>query len=181
MPPFVENVEEDLKHATDKSKTQIKKEMLCLQETGLRLATLSLKEQQQIDLPDDLRKSLQDYKNIKQNGARRRQGQWIGRLMRDLPEETLKKINAFFSLRDGKDKAYTAYLKRLEQTRNALIENADTLTEYLNTHPTADATYLRQLLRKNQEEIRRDKPRHAYREIFQFLKAIEPYQASSLD
>ena len=178
MPPFVENVEKGLKHSSHKSRTQIKREMLHLQETGLRLATLSLKEQQQIDLPDDLLKSLHDYKNTKQNGAKHRQGQWIGRLMRDLHQETLVKINTFLALKDGKDKVYIAYLKRLEQTRNALMEDAHALTEYLNAHPQVDATYLRQLLRKNQEEIKGNKPRRAYKEIFRLLKAIEPYLAS---
>jgi len=65
-----------------KSKTQKKKEALALQKLGEKLVTLSTEQLEDIDMPEDLYNAVREAKAISSHGARRRQMQYIGTLMR---------------------------------------------------------------------------------------------------
>ncbi|MBN1931285.1 MAG: DUF615 domain-containing protein [Desulfobacterales bacterium] len=76
-----------------KSRSQIKREMTALQKIGELLVDLSVEQIQRMDLPSDLKDAVLDAKNIKKHGARRRQLQYIGTLMRNVdPEPILKAL-----------------------------------------------------------------------------------------
>ncbi|MGC1456216.1 MAG: ribosome biogenesis factor YjgA [Nitrospirota bacterium] len=64
------------------SKTQKKKEALSLQALGERLVTLSLEQLKNIELPSDMLSAVILAKKLKKHGARLRQMQYIGTLMR---------------------------------------------------------------------------------------------------
>jgi ribosome-associated protein len=64
------------------SKTQKKKEALSLQALGERLVTLSLEQLKNIELPSDMFNAVILAKKLKKHGARLRQMQYIGTLMR---------------------------------------------------------------------------------------------------
>ncbi|MCV2503359.1 MAG: DUF615 domain-containing protein [Neisseriaceae bacterium] len=157
------------------SKTKMKQEMHNLQDIGKRLTTLSKEERAKLHLPDSLEDAIQDYSKIQSNGANRRQLQFIGRLMRDLPEENVQIILTYFSIIDGNNQSHNAYIKRLERLREELINEENALTTYLNQHPDIEATYLRTLIRNCKKELANNKPPRAYREIFKFLKEVEPF------
>src|SRR4030067_2482694 len=64
------------------SKRQKKKEALSLQAMGERLVALSSEQLKNIDLPVDLLNAVTLAKSLKKHGARLRQMQYIGTLMR---------------------------------------------------------------------------------------------------
>lgn len=73
------------------SKSQRKRDMLALQEIGLKLMTLSASQLDKLSLPDSLRESIDHGKTLKAHEAKRRHAQYIGKLMRNVDIEALKK------------------------------------------------------------------------------------------
>lgn len=166
-----------IEHTDNKiSKTKLKQEMHNLQNLGKRLAALSYRERIKLKIPAKLEEAIQTYLKIKSNSAYRRQLQFIGRLMRELEEENIQTIWAYFSIQDGNHFAHSAYIKRLEQTREALINDNNVLTKYIDQNPTIESTYLRTLIRNYKKEQQSGKSIKSYQEIFTFLKATEPFE-----
>ena len=64
------------------SKSQKKREADALQKVGVQLIDLPLTKLDTIPLPENLRQAILDAKLIKSHGAKRRQAQLIGKLMR---------------------------------------------------------------------------------------------------
>lgn len=73
------------------SKTQRKKDMIFLQKLGETLVGLSESQLAKIPLPDDLLESIYLVRSLKSHGAKRRQLQYIGRLMREIDPEPIQK------------------------------------------------------------------------------------------
>jgi ribosome-associated protein len=65
-----------------KSKSQKKREADALQQLGVALVDLRLDQLKQLLLPELLHKAILDAKKITSHGAKRRQAQLIGKLMR---------------------------------------------------------------------------------------------------
>src|SRR5687768_1281040 len=66
------------------SKTRLKREMHALQDIGEQLVQLDLKRLVELGLPETLTDAILDAKRMTKHGARRRQMQFIGKLMRDV-------------------------------------------------------------------------------------------------
>lgn len=66
------------------SKSQRKREMLALQDLGKELVALGPNQLAQLDLPASLLEAVRVAQRISAFGARRRQLQYIGRLMREV-------------------------------------------------------------------------------------------------
>jgi ribosome-associated protein len=67
-----------------KSRSQKKRESAALQQAGERLARLSPAEWADLDLPEELSAALCELRGMRTREARRRQMQYIGRLMRGI-------------------------------------------------------------------------------------------------
>lgn len=152
------------------SKSQLKREMNALQDMGAELATLSPAQLSKIDLPDNLRSALHDAKRITQNGARKRQRQYIGKLMREIDPEPIK---ALLDEIKGVSAAANARQHKLERLRTQLMENEEVLGDIARQHPQADIQHLRQLRRNVLKEQQLNKPPRAYRELFLVLRELE--------
>ena len=75
------------------SKSQRKRDMAALQTLGETLATLPATRLQRCQLPDTLLQGIADFQRLpNKHGARRRQLQYIGKLMRTLDEDQLAQI-----------------------------------------------------------------------------------------
>ncbi|MDA8416102.1 MAG: DUF615 domain-containing protein [Betaproteobacteria bacterium] len=66
------------------SKSQRKRDMTALQNLGESLLGLNRHQLDQLDLPESLYDAIQEAKSITAHGARRRQLQFIGKLMRQV-------------------------------------------------------------------------------------------------
>lgn len=152
------------------SKTRKKREMHELQALGAELARLSEAQLESIELPEDLREALLEAKRISSHEAKRRQMQYIGRLMRGLDPAP---IRARLGEIEGSSAQATARHRRLESWRERLLGDDEALTEFAAEHPGADLQALRTLIRNARKEGGAGKPPRAYRELFRVLKAIE--------
>lgn len=151
------------------SKTQMKKQMDSLQDLGMQLTKLSADTLKKIGLPEDLYEAVVTYKKITSNGALKRQAQYIGRLMRDTDPEPIERYLA--KLR-GDNAAHNAFLQRVEQARDRLIEGDHALTAFIADYPHADAGKLRTLIRNTRKEQELNKPPKNFRALFQEIKTV---------
>ena len=83
-----------------KSRTLNKKEDRALQRLGERLVALPLSQLETMELPDELMAAIELARKIKSHGARRRQMQYIGVLMRQIDPQPIE--TALESIRSGK-------------------------------------------------------------------------------
>jgi ribosome-associated protein len=155
------------------SKTKRKKDMLALQDIGRALVELSPAHLDSIELPSELRSAVAEARRLKTHEAKRRQLQYIGRLMRDVDVEPIRaQLDAF----EGNSAQATAAHKRLEAWRARLLADDEALTEFAAEHPGADLQALRALIRNARKEQKAARPPRAYRELF---RAIKECSASS--
>jgi ribosome-associated protein len=152
------------------SKTKKKREMHELQALGVALAALPESQLQAMSLHEDLLEALLEAKRIRSHEARRRQMQYIGRLMRDLDPAP---IRAQLAEVEGHSAQANARHRRLETWRSRLLGDDGALTALAADYPGADLQVLRTLIRNARKEAAEGKPPRAYRELFRVLKDIE--------
>ena len=152
------------------SKSQLKREMTALQDLGAELATLSKERLAKIDMPERLRDALLDAQRFTKHEAKRRQMQYVGKIMRDIDTAPLQ---AAMDEIKGNSTAATVRQHRLENLRTRLMEDETKFSELARDFPTADIQHLRQLRRNAIKEAQQNKPPRAYRELFRELRALE--------
>ena len=152
------------------SKTQRKKQMHELQTLGERLVALNASQLDEVDLPQRLRAAVDDAKRFTRHEARRRQMQYIGRLMRDVDAAP---IRAQLAEVEGHSAQANARHRRLETWRERLLADDEALTAFAAEHPGADLQLVRALIRNARKEAALGKPPRAQRELFRLLKDIE--------
>ena len=153
-----------------KSRSQLKREMLALQKMGERLVELSPAQMEKLDLPSELKEAAILAGSLKKHGAKRRQLQYIGTLMRRLDPEPIQK--AFERLDQGKKKEAWAF-KQTEMWRDRLVGGDDELMEELNRRfPRIDSRQLSQLALSAREEMERRRPPRSTRALFRYLRSL---------
>ncbi len=152
------------------SKTRRKKEMHALQALGTALVGLSPQQLERMDLPEALHEAVLEAQRIRGHEARRRQLQYIGRLMRNIDAEP---IAAQLAHVQGESAAAKAEFHAVERWRARLLEDDTALGEWLATHPGCDAQMLRQLIRNARREAAEGKPPRASRALFRLLREAE--------
>ena len=152
------------------SKTEMKTDMEALQKLGEELVTLKPSVLEKFPLSEDLALAIKDAQRFK-NEAKRRQLQYIGKLMRNIDPEP---IQAALDKVRNKHSQATAELHKLEQLRDRIVEEGDAaISEVMEMYPEADRQRLRQLARQANKEKKANKPAKAFREIFQILKELK--------
>ena len=154
------------------SKSQRKREMTALQKTGEQLVNESADRVKRTPMPENLREAILECQRIRNHEGRRRQLQYIGKIMRSLDEETIATINRTIESWRGQSKADTLLMHALENQREKLLADERALTEFLHKYPQADIQQLRTLIRNAKKETAANKPPKAYREIYRLLKQI---------
>ena len=108
-------------------------------------------------------------RKITKHEARRRQHQYIGKIMRDIDAEP---IAAQIAEIEAPSKRQTAVFHVAERWRTDLMDDPEAITRFVTEHPDADADRLRKLAHEAREEKRKSKPPHSYRELFHVLNAL---------
>lgn len=152
------------------SKSQKKRDSLALQDLGGELVALSSAQLARVDMPDALRLAVREAQRINSKGAKRRQMQYIGRLMREADPAP---IQAALDAIKGVSAAAKAREQRLERLRARLIENEQGLADIAIAFASADLQQLRQLRRNALKEQELGKPPRAFREIFRVLRELD--------
>jgi ribosome-associated protein len=180
----------ELKGSVDMSKTDLKKESDRLQLLGENLLTLNTGLMTRLiethGLSEKLIDAVADAKRITNFEGRRRQMQFIGKLMRKLDDGVISAIEAALEEQRKPSAQATLALHQAEQWRDKLIADDDALTRWLEQDPAADVQHLRALIRQARKDAQAvtERPgealRHgkAYREIFQTVRtALTPSDA----
>jgi ribosome-associated protein len=166
----VEDIDIDADEYSGPSKSQLKREMTALQDLGAELVKLSKERLAKIAMPDRLRDALLDAQRFTKHEARRRQMQYIGKIMRDIDAAPLQ---AAMDEIKGNSEAATIRQHRLENLRTRLMEDETKFSELARDYPAADIQHLRQLRRNALKEAQQNKPPRAYRELFRELRELE--------
>lgn len=152
------------------SKTQKKREADTLQKVGISLVELSLEKLKLLPLTDPLYQAIVDAKRIKSHGAKRRQAQLIGKLMRAADHEAI--LEAYQQMLE-EESAVTATFHEIELWRDKLINDGkDALTEMMNQYPVDDVQHLRQLIKKAIDDKQQEKNTGAAKALFRQLRNI---------
>lgn len=151
------------------SKTEMKQDMEALQKLGEELVELKPSVLEKFPLEDEMREAIANAQRFK-NEAKRRQLQYIGKLMRQVDPEP---IQAELDKVRNKHNQASAHLHKLEQQRDRIIEEVDTaINELIEEYPDLDRQRMRQLARQAKKEKDGNKAPKASREIFQILKSL---------
>ncbi|HXF65682.1 MAG TPA: ribosome biogenesis factor YjgA [Burkholderiales bacterium] len=158
-----------MKDGTPISKSQRKREVAALQELGAALVAISEERLAAIELPERLRDAVIAARHITRFEARRRQLQYIGKLMRGVDPGP---IRAQLEAWRAQARVEVALMKRAEFWRERLLAEEAALAELLREHPAADAQRLRALVRNAHRERAEGRPPRAFRELYRALRAL---------
>ena len=150
------------------SKSQVKRDMHALQALGESFITMNEKQLAQIPLSEEMLDAIYIARKMPPKEARRRQIQYIGRLMREGNHEEIKA--AVEKLQSRSDQ-YVHRQHQVERYRDLLIEGDKQIFQTLVTScPGIDAQHLRQLIRSAQKEREENKSPANARKLFGFIR-----------
>lgn len=159
------------------SKSQLKRDMLALQDLGCALVALDAKRFAELAaataLPERLVDAIVAARGITAWGGRKRQMQFIGKLMRDQDPEPIRRRLDLWSQGHDID---TARQHSLERWRERLLSEPEALDTLAAEYPHLDRSRLRSLVARAIAERARGAPPHAFRELFRALKALASHE-----
>lgn len=167
----------ELKGTDEASKTDLKRDSAELQALGEALQTLRAELLARLELPEKLLDAVAEVKRITDFEGRRRQLQFIGKLMRRLEPETHEAIRQALAEQHGGSARETEALHKAEEWRDALIADEAAAGRWIAQFPDTDAQQLRALVRQARKDAKPERPgealRHgrAYRDIFQLVRS----------
>jgi ribosome-associated protein len=143
--------------------------MDALQDLGERLVELDATRITALDLPTPLIEALQAARRITQHEARRRQLQFIGRLMRGVDPAPIRE-----RLRQWADapNAEKARMHLVERWRERLLAERGALGQLCEERPGADRDRLAALIEEVHAERAHREPPRAYRELYRSLNRL---------
>lgn len=158
------------------SKSQRKRDVHALQDLGTELVDLNADQLAQFNLPERLVEAITEAQRISNFEGRRRQMQFIGKLMRKLDPAELDSVRAALAEQHGGSVSETLALHQAEQWRDGLIGDDAAFEKWLVQYPLTDGQQLRALIRQTRKDAVPGKPgetpRHgkAYRDLFQLVR-----------
>jgi ribosome-associated protein len=166
----------ELKGTSDATRTDLKRASTELQKLGEDLLTLRTDLMARLDLSEKLVDAVAEAKRITNFEGKRRQMQYIGKLMRGLDDEQLGAVHAALNEQLNGSAEDNLRLHQAESWRDRMVADDDAVGEWIAQFPGTDIQQLRSLVRQARKDAVPEKPgeaqRHgkAYREIFQLLR-----------
>jgi len=150
-----------------KSKTQLKKEADEIQQFGIEISNLPNHKIKELSLSDEIIEAIIFYKEIKKNSAKRRQAQFLGKLLRDFDlsnvTQEMNTLKAFSRLQ-------VKFEHEAELWRDKLINDQSALNEYINEFQP-DLTNLNQTINAARKEFQSNKKSKNYRNLYRIILA----------
>ena len=150
------------------SKSQRKRDMHALQALGERLVELPASQLERMDLPPELVEAIALARRITAREGRRRQLQYVGKLMRRVDPDA---IRAQLEVDDAQHRLETAVMHAAERWRDALIDTPDRAAEFVERYPAA-ARSLHPLVRAARAEHAKQQRGRHYRELYRELRDV---------
>jgi ribosome-associated protein len=153
------------------SKSQRRREALELKSLGAILLDLPPARLASIPMADDLRAAVIEARGIRSHVARKRQLQYVAKLLRRSDPEPI--VQALEQI-ENEARQLNARQHRSEAWRDCLLQAGDTaLAELMRDRPQTDAQAIRQLVRNARSEAARDKAPTAARALFRLLRDLD--------
>ena len=157
--------------ASRPSKTRLKRDSHSLQELGAELVELNDERLAALEMPESLRDAIVEYRRTRSHEGRRRQMQFIGKLMRHVDEEPLREAVAASKIGSARE---ALALHEAERWRAEFIADDAAIERWLVEHPDTDLQHLRSLVRAARRDAAGLAPEarqpKSFRELFQFIK-----------
>lgn len=150
-----------------KSKTQLKKEADDVQQFGIEISNLPNHKIKELSLSDEIIEAIIFYKEIKKNSAKRRQAQFLGKLLRDFD---LSNVTQEMDTLKAFSKLQVKFEHEAELWRDKLINNQSALNEFINEFQP-DLTNLNQTINAARKEFQSDKKSKNYRNLYRIILA----------
>jgi len=153
------------------SKSQRKREAQELKSLAAELIGLSKARLERVPMEDSIREAVEEARLIRSHVARKRQLQFIAKLLRRTdPGGIFEAMEAF----NNAARQLTARQHRSEVWRDFLLESGDSaLGQLLDKRFEADAQAMRQLIRNAQREAAKGKPPSSSRALFRLLRDMD--------
>lgn len=149
------------------SKTRLKREMEALQDLGEALVSLDAARLGSLDLPERLVDAVVLARGITKHEARRRQMQYLGRLMRDVDPAPIRAAIERWETVPREEKARFA---AIEGWRDRILADTTALDAFVAEYPDADRAGLARLAGAARTERDRGEPPRASRDLFRALR-----------
>ena len=151
------------------SKTRRKKDARKLQDVGAALVELSREQLARIDMPESLREAVTACQSITKHEARRRQMQYIGKIMRNIDAGPIAEQLAAL---EAPSKKQTALFHVAEKWRDDLLADPQAMERFAREFPHANAKRVQALLEAARaERAEKRAPKHV-RELFHAVNAV---------
>lgn len=152
------------------SKSALKREAEELQQLGVALIDLPDAVLEQLPLPEALRDAVANARRFTSHGAQLRQRQYIGKLMRRIDVEPIRRA---LEARQQEQRLEARRFQRIEQWRERLIREPEiAVPELLAEAPSADAERLRSLAAEAAKDARDAATPRAARLLFHYLREL---------
>ena len=164
----------DPEHPAAPSRSQRRRDALALFDLGEALVALPPSRLARIELPADVRGEIANVRRIGAPVARKRQLQYLAKLMRRHDAAVFAPARAALGEDAVTHRLQVAAEQRLETLRERLLGEGDSaLGELLRRHPQADRQHLRALVRQARNERAGHAAPHAYRALLRVLRALQ--------
>lgn len=155
------------------SRSQQREGALEIRSLAEQLVALPAAQLARLPIPEDLMPHIVETQRITSHIAHKRQLQFLAKQMRREDDAVLEAIRDAMDVDGDAARRETARLHRAEQWRDRLLADGDAaLTDLLVEYPGADRQRLRQLARNAVDERAKNKPPHAFRELFRELRDL---------
>jgi len=154
---------------TAPSRNELKKQMQDLQELGEAVAALPVDRLDKLPIDERLRDAIDELRRTRSFEGRRRQLQYIGKLMKSEDPAPLREAVASYRVGSATD---TLALHQAEYWRDQLLAGDDALQKWVEAYPATDIQQLRSLVRSARKEKLEPGERHgrSYRDLFRLVK-----------
>ena len=158
------------------SKTRLKQDSHALQDLGEALVELPESRLDGLAISEPLLDAVREFKRTRSHEGRRRQMQYIGKLMRRSDTEPIRQAVTDMQLGRAKD---SLALHQAERWRAELLASDDALTRWAAEHADTDVQQLRSLVRSARKDAAlapEKRSGRTYRELFQFIKGASGHE-----
>jgi ribosome-associated protein len=159
----------DLEKDSVVSKTELKKDSKKIQQFGRKISELTINNIEAFKFPLNIYEAVIGLKNLKSNSAKKRQVQYLGKLLREIDL-----TDAFLVMKQLKVSSQKEIQRNhiIEGWRDKLLSNNNSITEFVDEYPKIDRQSLRQTISNAQKEKKEDKWPKYSRQLFKLIKDI---------
>ena len=150
------------------SKTELKRDSKKIQEFGRKISELNINKIELFEFPSNIFDAIIDLKKINSNSAKKRQVQYLGKLLREID------LSAAFLIMEGLKVSAQKEIQKnhiVEKWRDELISNNNSIKKFIDEFPYIDKQSLRQAISNAQKERGTSSPKYS-RQLYKILKDI---------